>query len=81
MTMNPHLKVQMHGGYYDLATPFFAAIYELDHLPVPAEIAANIEVKLYPSGHMVYANESSLAALTQNAGAFIRRTSGSAAAR
>ena len=80
MTMNPHLKVQMHGGYYDLATPFFAAIYELDHLPVPADIAANIEVRLYPSGHMVYANEPSLAALTQNAAAFIRRTSGPAAA-
>jgi carboxypeptidase C (cathepsin A) len=81
MTMNPHLQVQMHGGYYDLATPFYAAVYELDHLPVPAEIAAHIEMRFYQSGHMVYANEPSLAALTANTAAFIRRTAGAAAAR
>jgi carboxypeptidase C (cathepsin A) len=81
MVMNPHLKVQMHGGYYDLATPFYAATYELDHLPIPADLAANIEMKFYPSGHMIYANEPSLATLTANTLAFIRRNAGAAAAR
>ena len=76
MKQNPNLKVMMNGGYYDLATPYFAAIYELRHLPVPAPIAANIEVKLYPSGHMVYAHEPALAALESNVAAFIRRTQG-----
>jgi carboxypeptidase C (cathepsin A) len=80
MVMNPHLKVQMHGGYYDLATPFFAATYELEHLPMPAELGANIEMKFYPSGHMIYANEPSLATLTANTLAFIRRNAGAAAA-
>ena len=79
MKQNPNLKVQMHGGYYDVATPYFAATYELNHLQVPAEIAANIEIKLYPSGHMVYANEASLALLSANAAAFIRRNVGPAA--
>jgi carboxypeptidase C (cathepsin A) len=74
MKQNPNLKVMMNGGYYDLATPYFAAIYELHHLPVPPAIAANIEVKLYPSGHMVYAHEPALAALEANVAAFIRRT-------
>jgi carboxypeptidase C (cathepsin A) len=74
MKQNPNLKVMMNGGYYDLATPYFAALYELHHLPVPASVAANIEVQLYPSGHMVYANEAALAALESNVAAFIRRT-------
>ena len=78
MTMNPHLQVQMHGGYFDLATPFFAATYELDHLPIPAALGAHIEMKFYESGHMIYAHEPSLAALTANTAAFIRRTSTSA---
>ncbi|MBS0372994.1 MAG: peptidase S10 [Proteobacteria bacterium] len=74
MKQNPQLKVMMNGGYYDLATPYYAALFELRHLPVPASIAANIEVRLYPSGHMVYANEPALAALVTNVADFIRRT-------
>jgi carboxypeptidase C (cathepsin A) len=74
MKANPHLKVQMHGGYYDLATPYFAAEFELAHLQVPPDIAKNIEIKLYPSGHMVYAHEPSLVALHDNVADFIHRT-------
>ncbi|HXQ64662.1 MAG TPA: hypothetical protein VN787_07395 [Steroidobacteraceae bacterium] len=80
MKANPQLKVQMHGGYYDLATPYFAAEFELWHLPLPAEIASNIEVKLYPSGHMVYAHDPSLIKLHDNVADFIRRTRGPAEA-
>ena len=74
MKANPRLKVQMNGGYFDLSTPYFAAEFELAHLPVPADVAANIEIKLYPSGHMVYVNEPSLVALHDNVADFIRRT-------
>ena len=74
MKQNPKLQVMMNGGYYDLATPYFAAVHELHHLPLPPAVAANIEIQLYPSGHMVYANESALAALETNVAAFIRRT-------
>jgi carboxypeptidase C (cathepsin A) len=78
MKANPNLHVMMNGGYFDLATPYFAAEYELNHLPVPAEIAKNVEVKLYPSGHMVYAHGPSLVALHDNVADFIRRTRGAA---
>ena len=74
MKQNPKLQVMMNGGYYDLATPYFAAVHELHHLPLPPAVAANIQIKLYPSGHMVYANEAALAALETNVAAFIRRT-------
>ena len=79
MKRNPQLKVLMNGGYYDLATPYFAAVYELRHLAIPSDIAGNIDVKLYASGHMVYANESALAALQANVAEFIRRTHQTAA--
>src|SRR3546814_14242621 len=48
MKINPNLKVQMLGGYYDLATPYFAAKYELQHLPIAAAQQANIEMHFYP---------------------------------
>jgi carboxypeptidase C (cathepsin A) len=71
---NPNLKVQLNTGYYDLATPFFQGIYEMKHLPIPAKLQSNIEFKFYDSGHMVYAHDSSLKALHDNAAAFIRKT-------
>ncbi|MGD9597566.1 MAG: S10 family peptidase [Steroidobacteraceae bacterium] len=74
MQRNPNLKVQMHGGYYDLATPFFAAEYELAQLPMQQSLQKNIEVHLYESGHMVYARDEDLAALHANTADFIRRT-------
>jgi carboxypeptidase C (cathepsin A) len=75
MKTDPGLKVFMNGGYYDLATPFFAAEYELDHLPIPDKLRGNISTALYPSGHMVYAHEESLKALHDNVARFIGETS------
>jgi carboxypeptidase C (cathepsin A) len=75
MKLNPNLKVQLNAGYFDLATPFYQGIYEMHHLPMPANLQANIEFRFYESGHMVYAKESSLKMLHDNVAAFIRRTS------
>lgn len=76
MKTDPLLKVMMVGGYYDLATPFFAAEHELDHLPIPDTLRKNISVHLYPSGHMIYAHKPSLKALHDDVAAFIRATHG-----
>jgi carboxypeptidase C (cathepsin A) len=74
MKYNPRLKVLLNSGYYDLATPFFAALYELDHLPIPQDLNANIQTKFYDSGHMVYAHVPSLKQLHDNVAAFIQGT-------
>lgn len=74
MKMNPNLKVMMNGGYFDLATPFFAATYELQQLPIPPALQKNIETHFYTSGHMVYAHEPDLKALHDNVAAFIGKT-------
>jgi carboxypeptidase C (cathepsin A) len=75
MKYNPNLKVQLEAGYFDLATPFFQGVYEMQHLPMPDKLQANIEYKFYQSGHMVYAQEASARALHDNVADFIRRTS------
>ncbi len=74
MKQNPNLKVQLNGGYYDLATPYFAAEYELHQLPIQSTLQSNIEMHFYTSGHMVYAHEPDLKALHANVAAFIDRT-------
>ena len=56
---NPRLKLLNIAGYYDMATPFFGAEYDLKHMPVDADRQANITYKYYPSGHMVYIEPNS----------------------
>jgi carboxypeptidase C (cathepsin A) len=74
MKYDPRLKVCLNGGYFDMATPFYEGIYEMHHLQIPASLQSNIEYHYYQSGHMVYANETSLQQLHDNVAAFIRKT-------
>jgi carboxypeptidase C (cathepsin A) len=74
MKTNPRLHVMVNGGYYDLATPFFAAQYEEKHLPIPDSLAKNIEYDWYESGHMVYVQRDSLKQLHDRVAAFIKST-------
>jgi carboxypeptidase C (cathepsin A) len=78
MKTNPHLKIMLNGGYYDLATPFFAAVYEEHHLPIPASLVGNIEYQFYESGHMVYIHDESLHKLHDRVAAFIRSSENTA---
>jgi carboxypeptidase C (cathepsin A) len=74
MKYNPDLKVMLNGGFYDLATPFYAAVYEEEHLPIPESLRKNITYAFYPSGHMVYAHIPSLKQLHDNVAKFIDDT-------
>jgi carboxypeptidase C (cathepsin A) len=71
---NPGLKVLLNAGYFDLATPFFEGVYEMQHLQIPARLQNNIEFRFYQSGHMVYAHEAALKALHDNVADFLTRT-------
>jgi len=75
MKYNPDLKVKLFGGFYDLATPYYTAIYEMQHLPIPDSLRQNISYAFFPSGHMVYAHIPSLKKLHDDAAAFIDSTS------
>lgn len=74
MVQNPNLHVQVHGGYFDVGTPYYQAEYELKHLPMPAKLMKNIEFKGYESGHMVYLHLPSLKAIHDNVAGFVRAT-------
>lgn len=74
MKCNPHLKVLLNAGYYDLATPFFEGIFEMQHLPIPAELQGNIQYQFYEAGHMVYVGEPELKKLHDTTAGFIRST-------
>jgi carboxypeptidase C (cathepsin A) len=71
MRKNPHLKVFSANGYFDLATPFFATEYDIDHMELPAELRANVQFGYYPSGHMIYLNVDALHSLKNDLAAFI----------
>jgi carboxypeptidase C (cathepsin A) len=38
MKYNPTLKVLLNAGYFDLATPFYQGVYEMQHLPIPPQL-------------------------------------------
>ncbi|WP_395443220.1 S10 family peptidase [Caulobacter sp. UC70_42] len=56
MRQNPKLKVLSQNGYYDMATPFFGAEYDLKHMQIDPSLQKNLTYKYYESGHMVYIN-------------------------
>ena len=68
---NPHLHVQIENGFYDMATPFFATEYTMDHLFLPGNLRSNIQLEYYNAGHMMYLHEEDLGKLKSNIGAFI----------
>jgi len=71
---NPNLKVIVFNGYFDLATPFFATEYTFDHLDLPEKVLGNIEMKYYPSGHMMYLQNSSLHQMSKDLRNFIENS-------
>ena len=59
MRANPHLRVRIEYGYYDLATPYHAAEDMVAHLRLPDEALARIEHAYFPTGHMPYLHDES----------------------
>ncbi|NOY27770.1 MAG: peptidase S10 [Oligoflexia bacterium] len=57
---NPHLRVLICNGLFDLATPAMAAQYTVDHLNLPATLTDNVRLALYQAGHMMYFHPPSL---------------------
>jgi carboxypeptidase C (cathepsin A) len=72
MSINPHLKVFVANGYYDLATPFLATNYTFNHLGLDAERQENISMVYYEAGHMMYVRLASLAQLKADLAGFVQ---------
>ena len=77
MVRNPDLLVFHAGGWYDMATPPFAADWVFDHLELEPADRERIERTYYPAGHMMYVHEESREALDHDLGGFYDRAVGS----
>ena len=71
MTENPFLHVFVAKGYYDLATPSFAADYTFDHLGLDPSLRSHFSGAYYETGHMTYVQLASLAKMKQDIAKFI----------
>jgi len=72
MHRNPHLRVWISNGYYDLATPFFATEYTVNQMYLDPSLRRNITMTYYESGHMMYIHMPSLVQFKKDFTAFIR---------
>ncbi|NGX57848.1 MAG: hypothetical protein K940chlam3_00745 [Chlamydiae bacterium] len=72
MTQNPHFRVFVGSGYFDLATPYTATDYTFAHLPIDPILRNNITMKYYDAGHMMYIHKPSLVKLKKDLEAFIQ---------
>ena len=70
IVQNPALHVFLAAGYFDFATPFFAAEYTVDHLGLPPALRGNVSLDHFPAGHMMYIQKSSLERLTRDVAEF-----------
>ncbi len=73
MSINPHLKVYVANGYYDLATPFFATEYVFSHLGLDESLRNNVSMHYYEAGHMMYIHMPALEQMKKDLAAFIQK--------
>jgi len=71
MLTNPHLQIEVENGLYDLATPFYATEYTMEHLGLPEKLQKNIHLQYYDAGHMMYLRDEDLVKLKTNIASFI----------
>ena len=71
MSMNPHLRVFVANGYYDLATPYLATQYTFSHLELDESLRGHITMAYYEAGHMMYIHDPSLEQLKSDLDAFL----------
>ena len=73
MIQNPNLRVLVQQGYFDLATPYGATDYFLDHMELPNELRNNITLKHYRAGHMMYLHPESMSKFSLDLAEFIQK--------
>jgi carboxypeptidase C (cathepsin A) len=72
MSKNPYMKILVACGYYDMATPFFAAEYTFSSMNLEPELRRNVSFTYYEAGHMMYIEKDSLRKLKDDITKFYR---------
>jgi carboxypeptidase C (cathepsin A) len=63
---NPHLRVLVASGHYDLGTPYSATDWSLAQLDVPPELLARVQHHYFDAGHMMYTRETDMRKLKRD---------------
>jgi carboxypeptidase C (cathepsin A) len=71
MHANPHMRVYVASGYYDMATPHAAGDYTLSHLGIRDKLQGNISVSYFEAGHMMYIHRPSMERMAKELRAFV----------
>jgi carboxypeptidase C (cathepsin A) len=66
---NSGMRIFVGQGYYDFATPFFAAEYALTRTGIPQD---RVEYHYYDAGHMMYVRDEDRSKLSRDLRQFIR---------
>jgi carboxypeptidase C (cathepsin A) len=72
MRKNPYMKIFVGCGYYDMATPYYAAEYTIAAMNLEPSLRKNISINYYEAGHMMYIEKNSLRKLKEDAARFIQ---------
>jgi carboxypeptidase C (cathepsin A) len=74
MAMNPYMHVMFQSGYFDGATDYFNAKYNMWQLDPSGKMKGRLSFKGYRSGHMMYLRKPDLAESNEDLREFIRKT-------
>ncbi len=69
---NPHLRVFVASGRYDLGTPYSASDWSLAQLDVPPEVMTRVQHRYYDAGHMMYTRQADLEQLEDDLAAWLQ---------
>jgi carboxypeptidase C (cathepsin A) len=72
MQANPHLRVYVASGYYDLGTPHAAGDYTINHLGLRDAARAKVGISYFEAGHMMYIHQPSLVRMAKELRAFVK---------
>jgi len=70
MSMNPHMKVLICHGYYDMVTPYFSSHRLVEQMRLLPQQRKNLEIKHFGGGHMFYTWDESRKAFRDWVSAF-----------
>lgn len=76
MAKNPAMQVYVACGYYDFATPYFAAEYTFNHMALEPPLRSQVQFSHYEAGHMMYIHEPSLVKLHDELMEFYKAAAG-----
>ena len=72
MQANPHMRVYVASGYFDLGTPHAAGDYTINHLGLRDAARAKVSISYFEAGHMMYIHQPSLVRMAKELRAFVK---------